>query len=209
MSFSHTLKRLSAAAFERQRGISETHRLIRADDLLALLDQFNSIDSQYRASLTGVFSDPKALSMTVSALSESHPEDESGFYSLARAMNDYLYDDKLSAYEHLETAINEHSAFRKAYSSKAIANPEGLGVDYVGYRSGGLVPKPPVHPGPRNFTCCPHCQKPMQKRFWLFGEHCCGNSFCASKHGYIPVRHKAPADKITSIMNPINPPGDD
>ena len=131
MSFAHTLKRLAAAAFERQRGISETHRLVRVDDLRALLDQFNKIDSQYRASLTEVFSDPKALSMTISALSESHPEDESGFYSLARAMNDYLYDDKSSAYEHLETAINEHSAFRKTYSSKAIANPEGLGVDYV------------------------------------------------------------------------------
>lgn len=205
MNFSHTLKRLSAAAVERQRGISETHRLVRVDDLRALLDQFNKIDSQYRASLTEVFSDPKALSMTVCALSESHPEDESGFHSLARAMNDYLYDDKSSAYEHLETAINEHSAFRKAYSSKAIANQEGLGVDCVGYRSGGLVPKPPAHHGPRNFTLCQHCQKPMQKRYWLFGEYCCGNSFCASKHGYIPVRHDLTA-KPPSI---INSPGDD
>lgn len=202
MSFSHTLKRLSAAAFERQNGISETHRLIRADDLRALLEQFNSIDSQYRASLIGVFPDPKALSMTVSALSESHPEDESGFYSLARAMNDYLYDDKPSAYEHLETAIREHAEFRKA---KAIANPEGLGVDYVGYNSGGLVPKKLQHPLPRNSTCCQRCHKPMKKRYWLFGEYCCDNLFCYGNYGYLP---DLPCPPTKPPLN-INPPGDD
>lgn len=205
MSFAITLMRLSSAAHERQRGISETHRLIRADDLCALLDQFNELNTQYRASLQSIDNDPRAIALTVKALSESHPEDESGFYSLARAMNDYLYDDKPSAYEHLETAIREHAEFRKAYSSKAIANPEGLGVDYVGYKSGGLVPKKLPHPLPRNSTCCPRCHKPMKKRYWLFGEYCCDNLFCYGNYGYLP---DLPCPPTKPPLN-INPPGDD
>lgn len=202
MSFSNSLKRLYAAAGERQRGISDTHRLVRLDDLQALLEQFHILDSQYRLSLSGLLQDPKALSMTVSALSETHPNDKSGFYSLARAMNAYLYDDKVLAYDHLETAIKEHGEFRKLGSIKHLSDGEGLGVDLVG----GVRPNPLVNPGPRNFKCCTHCQKPMQRRYWLFGEYYCDNYFCKSNHLYIPER---PMPAVKPPVSTVNPPGDD